>query len=132
MRKEFLITVFGKSGCDKCALLNKRLDKIVQQKKFTAFAKDYQSVDTVDGLVAFTEAECLNPSRIPGFVVQKWDAQTERYRYLPQQEDPDTLLKQKNLLTLYLGIQTDYSASGKGLLPPALINAVLEKALNSN
>jgi len=39
MEKYFQIHVFGKAGCDKCAVLNKRLDQMLTEEEWEAFEK---------------------------------------------------------------------------------------------
>ena len=129
MPKKFQIEVFGKPGCEKCTLLNKRLDQLLQDPEWEEFSKTYQNVETVDGLVAFAQTECMNPSRIPGFVVKAWNPRKERYTYLPQTLiDPIKPAAQRNLLSLYLGLETDYTDVGKGVLAPKLIKSILRAA----
>ena len=127
MDKPYRIQVFGKPGCDKCTVLNRRLDKIITEEKFKGFSKVYQNVESVDGLVEFTKTECMNPSRIPGFIIQKWDEAENSWKYIPQTSAD----KESSKILLYsiVGIQTDYSGEGKGLLSPKQIKKVLESAL---
>ncbi|MCC7300990.1 MAG: hypothetical protein IT583_07920, partial [Verrucomicrobia bacterium] len=61
MQKPYKIKVFGKEGCAKCKMLNQRLDKLLEEKEWSDFEKEYCDVETVDGLVAFASAECINP-----------------------------------------------------------------------
>ena len=63
------VLVFGKKGCQKCTVLNQRLDKLLAKEDYKGFEKLYRDVETVDGLIDFCEAECLNPSKIPAMVV---------------------------------------------------------------
>ena len=68
MGAKYQIRVFGKQGCDKCHTLNQRLDKLLAKEEYGAFEKLYCDVETIDGLVAFAEAECINPARIPAML----------------------------------------------------------------
>lgn len=130
MAAKYLIKVFGKQGCDKCHTLNQRLDKLLAKDEYSDFNKLYCDVETVDGLVAFSEAECINPSRIPAMLVSEWDEEAADYVPVnttdPGKEDP-TCKKAK--LYQYLGLQTDYSDAGKGVLSPKMIQSVLAEAM---
>ena len=125
-RKKYQIRVFGKKGCAKCHTLNQRLDKLLAKKEFAEFEKLYCDVETIDGLVAFSEAECINPSRIPAMLVTRWDEEAGEYLPVPVGEPgkKDPLCKKARLYH-YLGLQTDYSESGKGLITPKMIQAIL-------
>jgi hypothetical protein len=128
--KPYRIEVYGKPGCEKCSLLKKRLDGLLKTKEWQAFEKIYYNVESIDGLVAFTQVECLNPSRIPGFVITKWNNQIQGYEYIPQNaQDIEDNFK-RTLLHMWLGLQTDYSEIGKGTLPPKLIEDMLQRAKN--
>ena len=79
MAATFQIKVFGKQGCDKCHTLNQRLDKLLATEEYSNFEKVYLDVETLDGLVAFAEAECINPSRIPAMLVTAWNEDAGEY-----------------------------------------------------
>jgi hypothetical protein len=104
--------------------LNQRLDKLLVKDEFAAFEKQYCDVETIDGLVAFSEAECINPSRIPAMLITQWDAETEEFLPIqtrqPGAKDP---VCKKSKLYQYLGLQTDYS--GSGVISPKMIKSVL-------
>jgi hypothetical protein len=130
MDKPFVIQVFGKKGCQKCGVLNQRLDKLLAQPDWQTFEKQYCDVETEDGLVAFSEAECVNPQRIPGFIVTR----RRENGFLepvpnPSMGEPDPVCG-KSRLYQFLGLQTDYSDSGKGLITPKMITTVLSAARN--
>lgn len=126
MDKQYQIKVFGKQGCDKCHTLNQRLDKLLGTAEYSAFGKIYCDVETIDGLVAFAEAECINPARIPAMLVTEWNADEGEYVPVgtkqPGAKDP---VCQKAKLYQYLGLQTDYSVAGKGLITPKMIQSIL-------
>lgn len=129
MASKYQIRVFGKQGCDKCHILNQRLDKLLAQEDFSAFEKLYCDVETIDGLVAFAEAECINPARIPAMLVTEWDEDAGEYipvnTQKPGANDP---VCRKAKLYQYVGLQTDYSSVGKGLITPKMIQSVLAEA----
>ena len=130
MAAKYQIKVFGKQGCDKCHTLNQRLDKLLAKDEYNSFDKLYCDVETVDGLVAFSEAECINPSRIPAMLVSEWDEEADEYVPIgtkdPGKEDPVCM---KSKLYQYVGLQTDYSDIGKGVLSPKMIQSVLAEAM---
>lgn len=129
MAKPYKIKVFGRSGNDKSETLNQRLDKILSKKEWVDFDKEYCDVETVDGLVAFASAECINPQRIPALLVTKKEEITGKYTPVvtrhPQQK-PDKICG-KSKLYQYVGLQTDYSDEGNGIISPKMITAVLEE-----
>ena len=90
---------------------------------------EHVDVETIDGLVAFSEAECINPSRIPAMLVCRYDEAFEEYVPLsnarPGANDP---VSKKSKLYQYLGLQTDYSDVGKGIISPKMIKSVLAEA----
>lgn len=128
MVAKYQIRVFGKKGCEKCHALNQRLDKLLEKDGYSLFEKLYCDVETIDGLVAFAEAECINPSRIPAMLVTEWNDDEGDYEPImlkePGMEDP---VCKRAKLYHYLGLQTDYSDIGKGVISPQMIQAVLDE-----
>ena len=120
--------VFGKKGCVKCKALNQRLDSLLATPEYSDFEKKYWDVMTEEGLVEFCKIECVNPQRIPAFVVLK---RASDGKYLPLEnpapETADEVCRASKLYTL-LGLQTDYSDVGQGVLSPAMITKVLAEA----
>jgi hypothetical protein len=96
---------------------------------YAEFEKCYIDVETIDGLVAFAEAECINPSRIPAMLVTAWDE--EKADFIPLSTvtpgAKDAVCK-KSKLYQYVGLQTDYSDVGKGIISPKMIKAILTEA----
>jgi hypothetical protein len=128
MAKLYKIKVFGKEGCAKCKALNQRLDKLLEEKAWSDFEKEYCDVETVDGLVAFASAECINPQRIPAMLVTRRKEETGRYEPVPTRHpQPRDEVCGKSKLYQYVGLQTDYSDEGKGIISPKMITAVLEE-----
>lgn len=131
MTKPFKIKVFGKPGCAKCKTLNQRLDKLLAKEEWADFEKEYCDVETVDGLVAFASAECINPQRIPAMLVTRKDDATGHYMPVPTREPkPEDEVCGKSKLYQYVGLQTDYTPAGNGIISPKMIAAVLKEALS--
>ena len=130
MAAKYQIRVFGKKGCDNSRTLNQRIDKLLAKNTYADVEKLYCDVETIDGLVAFSEAECINPSRIPAMLLAKWDPEADDYIPVGSKEpgaaDP---VCGKTRLYQYVGLQTDYSDVGKGVLSPRMIEAVLAEAI---
>jgi hypothetical protein len=130
MAHKFRVDVFGKQGCEKCGVLNQRLDKLLENPDWAAFQKHYWDVETENGMVAFAEAEVLNPQRIPAMLVMRQVADGGEFEPVPSpfsaEEHP--VLKGAALLG-YLGLQTDYAASG--VISPKMISACLEAAVGA-
>jgi hypothetical protein len=128
MEKNFEVRVFGKKGCDKCAILNQRLDKLLATDEWQDFEKSYSDVETSDGIISFCEAECINPQRIPAMIVLQRD---EGGAFMPVPNaapgEPDKVCKKAKLYQ-FLGLQTDYTDSGKGVITPKMIKSCLAEA----
>lgn len=132
MEKDYCVLVFGKTGCDKCKVLNQRLDQILARPEWLRFGKTYHDLTTLDGLVAFSKAECVNPQRIPAMMVTRRSPGTGRFQPVmtrdPGRDDP---VCGRSRLHQYVGLQTDYSADGKGVITPKMIASVLQEALEA-
>ena len=129
MTEPFRVMVFGKKGCPKCSVLNQRLDKLLATEKWQDFKKERVDVETEDGLVTFCEAECVNPQRIPAMMVTHREEPTGEYVPLPNPSPglQDDVCK-KSRLFLHLGLQTDYTEEGKGIISPRMIETILGEA----
>ncbi|MFA5687728.1 MAG: hypothetical protein WC959_01035 [Kiritimatiellales bacterium] len=128
MAKPFKIQVFGKQGCAKCKTLNQRLDKLLTEDEWKEFEKEYYDVETVEGLVAFSSAECINPQRIPALLVTRKDEDGRYAPVLVREPKMHDKVCGKSRLYHYVGLQTDYSDAGKGIISPKMITAVLTEA----
>ncbi len=129
MSKTYQIHVFGKPGCDKCHTLNGRLDDLLQEAGWADFEKIYHDLETESGLVEFCEVECLNPQRVPGFYVSKTEPATGEQKPLPNPA-PGAVDAPGGSSALYtwVGLQTDYTSVGRGVITPRMIEAVLHQA----
>ena len=128
--KKMKILVFGKTGCVKCKVLQSRLDELLTREEWNAhYEKEYCDVETLDGIVSFCKSECVNPQRIPAFLVMDWNPQTQSYEPLPNPEPgkADPVCKSSRLYQ-FMGIQTDYSGVGKGVITKPMIESVLAGA----
>lgn len=126
---EIIVNVFGKEGCVKCTVLNRRVDKLLSEERFSKFRKKYHDVMTEEGLVPFCLAQCLNPSRIPAMLISRRLADgREEYLTNPAFGVTDALCGDSKLYQ-YLGLQTDYSDEGKGVITPEMVASILESAL---
>jgi hypothetical protein len=131
MNKKYQITVFGKTGCDKSKVLRQRVEKLAANQTTALVDHAYFDVETIDGIVCLAEAECIDPRRIPAMLVSEWDDEAGEYLPVPAKEPgaPDPVCKGARLFQ-HVGLQTDYSESGKGLLTPEMIETVLAEATN--
>jgi len=127
--KTYRVMIFGKEGCPKCDVLKERLGKTLEKSEWADFDKEYHSVKTPAGLVIFSRAQCVNPNRIPAMVMTKRNPTTGSYEFLPNPNpgEPDSVC-QKAKLYQYLGLQTDYSEVGKGVISSKMITTILEQA----
>lgn len=129
MSKPYRVEVFGKPGCDKCAVLKQRIDKLLAKEEWGDFDQIYHDLETVDGLVAFSEAECINPQRVPALLVSRRRDDSEQFEPVPNPAPGDNgKAGGTSRLYHYLGLQTDYSGKGHGVITPKMISAVLNEA----
>jgi len=129
MAKKYKVIVFGKEDCDKCKILNKRLDDLLTKEEWSAFDKHYFDVLTEDGLVEFSKMECINPQRIPAFLVAEHDEGSGKHKPVPNpSRGKDCDVCGASRLYQHLGLQTDYSDEGRGLITPKMIKKVLGEA----
>ena len=92
------IHVFGKAGCQKCQVLKGRIDSLLKKPEWHGFSMAYHDIETEDGMVAFCKLECLNPQRIPGFVIMQTDENGDSQPVLnPNPGAPDDVTKQSKL-----------------------------------
>lgn len=128
-KKTYRATVFGKEGCAKCTQLKNRLTKMITKGTLTDLDMEYKDVLTVPGMVDFSELECLNPQRIPALVVSRFNDKKDRYDVIPTPVPgkPDDVCQASRLYQI-MGIQTDYSGAGKGIITPQMIQHVIEQA----
>lgn len=131
MPAQFQIQVFGKKGCDKCTVLNRRIEKTLEKDTWKNFEKVYMDVETEDGIVAFAKAECINPQRIPAFIVTRYNVSSGKYEPIPYNchEELDGKTRKTRLYS-YLGCQTDYSPANNGIINPKLITKIMEEAVH--
>ena len=129
MSKPYQVRVFGKAGCEKCHILNQRLDKILDQDEWRDFEKCSFDVETEDGIIAFSEAECVNPSRIPAVLVTRRNEQSGEYEPVPNRAPgAEQEVYGKSPLYQYLGLQTDYRDEGRGVITPRMLTSLLADA----
>jgi hypothetical protein len=126
----YVITVFGKEGCDKCKALKGRLGRVLQDKRFSQFRMQYHDVMTIDGKVAFANAETVNGQRIPTMQVLKWNEKEQRYERM---NDPRPQRREQGRLIVptYLQLETDYSDPSRATIKPTDIEGVLDLALRN-
>ncbi|NLG13376.1 MAG: hypothetical protein GX561_04125 [Lentisphaerae bacterium] len=118
---QYVVHVFGKEGCAKCTMLNRRLDDLLSKEPYKGkFVKQYDDLRSEDGLRNFCLAQCVNPNRIPAMVVANLDGS---YIENPNPGAADEICGNSRLYQ-YLGIQTDYT--GKGIITPEMIRSILD------
>jgi hypothetical protein len=87
---------------------------------------EYHDVLTLDGIVAFCKADCLNPNRIPALLMSYDDG-----RYIPSGRrigrDDTTEDYRESVTYRWVGVQTDYD-NGGGVITPDMIRQVFQEA----
>ena len=127
--KRFEVAVFGKKGCSKCELLQKRVSKILAEKNFDDFEMVYYDLGTEEGLVRFSQCEVLNIQRIPSFAILHKGLINGRCDIRPV-----ICLKKVSVLDneeteTFIGIETDYSTDG--VIAPKTIRQTLEMVMQN-
>lgn len=123
--KKYKIVVFGKTECSKCVALNHKIDELLKSGNYKDFEKQYVDVMSEDGLVMFCDLECLNPQRIPAFVIMK----NIDGKLIPIENKTEIISDDicgKAWIYQYYGLQTDYASDGK--ITSKMIERVLEMA----
>lgn len=129
-KNQLTVNVFGKPGCAKCAMLNRRLDKMLaEDPRYARFHKEHHNVLSEEGLVEFCKSECLNPSRIPAMVISCADSEGKSHYLVNPDPDAFDSVCRHSKLYQFLGVQTDYSEEGKGIISPEMIKSILDEAL---
>ena len=124
-KKTYRISIYGKKGCSKCAQLKNRLEKLTSTD-WQDFGIAYNDILTEDGMVSFVKRECLNPQRIPSFIVEKLGSDGETYEAIKNPAHSQTVEGVRPMRLL--GIQTDYTEAGKGIIPPAAVVEIMQQA----
>lgn len=125
------VLIFGKPGCPKCKLLRRRVGKVLNQDKYRELEENYCSLDTEKGLVLFSKAGCINPSRIPALLMARKDAETSRFVPIPVSESSrEDSVCGKSRLYSWIGLQTDYK-TGAGVISPKMIRSVFDEAMSA-
>ena len=101
---------------------------MLAKDEYSEFSLEYFDISTEDGLLDFVKRESLNPQRIPSFVVERFDNEHQRYVALENSESRDLRLRVRPWR--YLGLETDYSEKGKGIIRPQALHETLQRALS--
>ncbi len=129
MAKKYQVVVFGKAGCPKCKMLNQRVDKLLEDPKWEDYEKKYLSLDAEEGLIEFCKAECINPQRVPALLVKEFSEESQSYRPVADRRTGDTERPFAHTRLYHLvGLQTDYTDVGRGVISPKMIETVLQEA----
>lgn len=122
--KRFQVALFGKEGCDKCEVLKKRLNKILQEKPYEEFEFVYCDLGTLEGLVRFCSSEVLNPQRIPSFIVSHNPTGRQEASFSPVMCRKRVSAEEE--IETFLALETDYKTNG--VITPQMIKDVLDQA----
>ncbi|MGQ9662374.1 MAG: anaerobic ribonucleoside-triphosphate reductase, partial [Kiritimatiellia bacterium] len=125
--KPFLLLLFGKTGCKKCSVLDERLERLLAEPQWADFAKLYLDAETEEGLVALCEAECIDPQRLPGLLVLRRGVNREEYHPISNPSYGKSSANPSRL-SVYLGLHTDYSETGRGVITTEMITQLLAEA----
>lgn len=109
----YLIVIYGKQGCDMCALLRDEVSLMLDQEDIEGeFELDYQDLSTVEGMMAYARSETVNGQRIPALQVMKYDHGTSAYVKIRDSRTEKYNEETGELhVPVYLQLQTDYSSS---------------------
>ena len=112
MTKPYLLVVYGKDGCVKCAQLKKEVSALLADNELGRdFGMDYQNLSTVDGMIAYAASETVNGQRIPALQVFKYDTNDESYIKMPDMRTEAFDAQAQSLFVpVYLQLETDYQS----------------------
>lgn len=115
--KPYLIVIYGKDGCDKCALLKDEVSVMLKEDSLKEdFDLDYQNLSTVEGMAAYAISETVNGQRIPALQIMKYDKERKSYVKIPDLRAETFNDKTGELFVpAYLQLQTDYSSDSPGI-----------------
>ena len=116
----YKITVFGKKGCQKCAVLKGRLEKLIASD-YSQFELVYKDIITRQGLVDFCKMEVFNPQRIPCVYISNEKDEP----VVSIKEEVDSKCGQIGIYGI-LGLQTDYD-TGNGVLSVQVLKDMLNE-----
>ncbi len=124
-----IVHIFGKEGCSKCAAMKRRVEALLKRDEFAKCRMEYHDVLTVEGLLVFCKAMCLNPNRIPALLLSDDGGRyiVRRGIWEPAETDKPERFKFSQSATYpYLGVQTDYD-SGGGVIRPETIERLMQE-----
>ena len=112
MTKPYLLVIYGKDGCVKCARLKKEISALLAENEASQdFGLDYQNLSTVDGMIAYAASETVNGQRIPALQVFKYDTIKESYIKMPDMRSEAFNAQTQSLFVpVYLQLETDYQS----------------------
>lgn len=123
--------VFGKEGCSKCAALKRRLERLLAKPEYSMIKMEYHDVMTLDGIVDFCKAECLNPNRIPALLMESDGEYVELPKKLwddlDRNDGPEHGRFSPDATYPYVGTQTNYD--GNGVITEQTIQGILDTAI---
>ena len=112
--KKYLIVIYGKDGCEKCARLKKEVSLLLEEdNSMNDFDMDYQNLSTIEGMQAYALAETVNGQRIPALQIMKYSEEKESYVKIPYPgngKDSDD-----KPFMYYLQLETDYSSDNASI-----------------
>lgn len=113
---KYLIVIYGKNGCEKCARLKNEVSMILEEDNgLNDFDMDYQNLSTVEGMQAYALSETVNGQRLPALQIMKYSAEKKSYIKIPfpgSGKGADT-----RPFLYYLQLETDYSSDNASITP---------------
>ena len=112
--KPYLVVIYGKNGCDRCARLLHDVKSILCDSGLDdEFDLDYQNLSTVDGMIAYAVSETVNGQRLPALQIMKYENVSGSYVKIPDTRPGVSFRGGSEFFEpVYLQIQTDYSSAG--------------------
>lgn len=124
--KPYLIVVYGKNGCDRCALLKDEVNRMLAEEKLSdRFGFDYQNLSTIDGMTAYAVSETINGQRIPALQIMRYDAEKQNYVKIPDTR-PEIINDASGdlFVPVYLQLQTDHTPNTPAISRDAIMELV--------
>lgn len=129
--KKYQIALFGKTNCDKCSALKKRVSKLLENNdKYSDFYLEYFNISTLDGLCEYANAETINGQRIPGIQIRKYSENNSKYEKVSDPRD-EQMIDGKLFVPVYLQLETDYSDAKRSVIKNESVKALMDLALEN-
>ena len=127
---KYKLSVFGKRNHAETDELLHNITEMLASNAISDAYLAFEDVQTVTGVVNFSELSCLNPQRVPAMVISRYNPETDAYEAIgnPTPEGEDVVCKKSRLYQI-MGLQTDYSVEARGIISQEMIAHVITESM---